>query len=77
MGTRRSFPPEYCFLCIMLVEDEDLIRMILSDVMTDAGFEVSEASDAKRTLALAETTPCHDLIVSDVNLGAGMDGCRC
>ena len=62
-------------MCIMLVEDEDLIRMVLNDVMTDAGFDVIEAVDADAALALAETTPCPDLIVSDVNLGAGMDGC--
>ena len=58
----------------MLVEDEDLIRMVLNDVMTDAGFDVIEAVDAEAALALAKTKPCPDLIVSDVNLGAGIDG---
>ena len=61
-------------MCILLVEDEDLIRMVLIDVMTDAGFKVIEAANAESALALAETTPCPDVIVSDINLGPGMDG---
>ena len=61
-------------MCVLLVEDEDLIRMVLIDIMTDAGLKVVEAADAQSALALAETTPCPDVIVSDVNLGPGMDG---
>jgi CheY-like chemotaxis protein len=61
-------------LCVLLIEDDDIIRMVLVDAMTDAGFEVIEAVDAETALALAEATPCPDLIVSDINLGAGMDG---
>ena len=61
-------------MCVLLVEDEYLIRMVLIDVMIDAGFEVIEAANAESALALAETTPCPDVIVSDINLGPGMDG---
>lgn len=61
-------------MCVLLVEDEDLIRMVLVDVMTDAGFEVIEAANAESALALTETAPCPDMIVSDINLGPGMDG---
>ena len=61
-------------MCVLLVEDEDLIRMVLIDAMTDAGFKVIEAASAESALALAETTPCPDAIVSDINLGPDMDG---
>lgn len=61
-------------MCVLLVEDEDLIRMILIDVITDAGFKVIEAANAESALALAETAARPDVIVSDINLGPGMDG---
>ena len=61
-------------MCVLLVEDEDFIRIVLIEAMTDAGFEVIDASDAEAALALAETTPCPEVIVSDINLGPGMDG---
>lgn len=61
-------------MCVLLVEDEDLIRMVLSYVMTDVGFKVIEAANAESALALAETTPRPDAIVSDIDLGPGMDG---
>ncbi len=61
-------------MCVLLVEDEDLFRMLLVDIMNDAGFEVVAAADAATALALAETSEPPKLIVSDVDLGAGMNG---
>jgi DNA-binding response OmpR family regulator len=59
---------------VLLVEDDELIRMTLVEVMTEAGFDVVEASNAEDALKLVETSHPPLLMVSDVNLGAGMDG---
>ena len=61
-------------MSVLLVEDDDVIRIALIDAMTNAGFEVIEAVDSEPARALAGTTPCPELIVSDINVGAGMDG---
>lgn len=61
-------------MCVLLIEDEELIRSLLTDVMTDAGFEVIGAADAKSALGLAEAVLLPQIIISDVNLGPGMDG---
>lgn len=61
-------------MCVLLVEDEELIRTLLTEVMTDAGFEVIEAPDAKIALGLAKAMLLPEAIVTDVNLGPGMDG---
>lgn len=61
-------------MCVLLVEDEELIRTLLTEVMTDAGFEVIGAADAKSALVLAKAVLLPQVVVSDVNLGPGMDG---
>ena len=61
-------------MCVLLVEDENLIRMLLTDVMTEAGFEVLDTPDAESALALAKTSDLPQVIVTDVDLGPGMDG---
>ena len=61
-------------MCVLLVEDEELIRMLLADIMIDAGYEVLAASDATTALDSADASKAPQLIVSDVDLGAGMDG---
>ena len=61
-------------MCVLLVEDDDLIRFGLTELLTDAGFEVLETPDAESALKLSETVPSPRLVVSDVNLGAGMNG---
>ena len=59
---------------VLLVEDDDLIRIGLAEMMTEAGFEVVAAPDAESALELVEMVPPPQVVVSDVNLGPGMDG---
>ncbi len=61
-------------LDILLVEDDDLVRLCLHEALEEAGLSVSERSCAEDALALValEGAPC--VLVTDINLGAGMDG---
>lgn len=58
---------------ILVVEDEPLIRFMISDDLREAGFDVIEACDADEAIVLLGTlTP--DLISSDVQMPGTMDG---
>lgn len=59
---------------ILLVEDEFLIRMMLSDVLRDADFDVIEASNADEALEILKSPIRIDLMISDVRMPGSMDG---
>ena len=62
---------------ILLVEDEPGLVLTLSDLLSDAGYEVEAASDGESGLARASTGH-FDLIVLDVMLPkmTGFEVCR-
>jgi CheY-like chemotaxis protein len=60
---------------VLLVEDEDLLREILGENLTDAGLAVVMAATAEEALGAAGPgTGPPAVVVTDVNLGPGMDG---
>lgn len=59
---------------ILLVEDEFLICAMMEDALIKHGFEVHAAASADEALEhLTCGAPC-DLLLTDLNLGPGMDG---
>ena len=54
-------------LSILFVEDDELIRMVTLDLMESLGHAVYDAPDAKRALAILETTLV-DVLVTDLGL---------
>ena len=58
---------------LLLVEDDPLVRLTLTEGLTDAGFEVLEAEDAESGLALLATRPDISALLTDINL-PGADG---
>lgn len=59
--------------CILVVEDELLIRLMLSDGLRDKGYHVIEAFNADEALLVLETA-VPDLIISDVRMPGSLDG---
>lgn len=59
--------------CILIVEDEFLIRCMLSDELRDAGYRVIEACDATEALSVLKTVS-PDMIISDVRMPGPLDG---
>ena len=59
---------------LLLVEDEFLIRLTLSEALLDAGYEVVEAADADEALSAVETAPPIRLLLTDVQLPGPIDG---
>ncbi|PPU42074.1 hybrid sensor histidine kinase/response regulator [Xanthomonas arboricola pv. populi] len=58
---------------ILLVDDTDVVRMMVSEVLSDAGYQVVEAEDANGALDQLRAGVEIDLVVSDVGL-PGMNG---
>ena len=57
---------------ILIVDDEPDVRLVLQDLFTSRGYQVSEAADGKEALKLLETE-APDLILSDYRMPE-MDG---
>ncbi|SRR6266567_5083440 len=59
---------------VLLVEDEPLLGEMMTAALTDKGFAVVAATDAGGALRhLLSGADC-DLLFTDIDLGAGMDG---
>lgn len=75
-GARVPFPdPKERKPSILIVEDEFLIRMALSDYLQECGFKVYEARDAAEAIAVLQTdNVLVDCVFSDVRMPGDMDG---
>ncbi|SPD73624.1 Response regulator receiver domain protein [uncultured Desulfobacterium sp.] len=52
---------------ILVVDDESSIRCLLSDVLSDRGFEVTQASDGQESLDQMEKND-FDLVITDIQM---------
>jgi CheY-like chemotaxis protein len=59
---------------ILVVEDEPLIRMSLTDHLESSGFAVHETGSADRAIDLLKEGKVVDLIITDVRLPGRNDG---
>ncbi|WP_455922769.1 ATP-binding protein [Pseudomonas putida] len=59
---------------VLLVDDESTVRMLLSDVLSELGYTVIEATDSVAGLKLLRSDVHIDVLVTDVGLPGGMNG---
>jgi PAS domain S-box-containing protein len=59
---------------ILLVEDEALIAMAERRALEQHGYRVVQAANGERAVQIAAQQTEIDLVLMDINLGAGMDG---
>jgi len=59
---------------ILVVEDELLVRMMVSDALREAGFDVIEAINADEAISILHSGVTIDLMLSDVRMPGSMDG---
>lgn len=60
-------------LPLLVVEDDDIVRMLMLDVLEELGYEVREAEDGETALALLRSEQPFALMLTDVGL-PGIDG---
>ena len=62
-------------MCILLVEDERLIRTMCAEVLMDDGFAVCEAEDSDHASVLIAQDPgIFTLLVTDIHMPGSLDG---
>ena len=59
---------------ILVVEDEVLIRMFISDAFRDEGYVVIEAFNADEAVDILKAGKAVDLVFSDVRMPGSIDG---
>lgn len=59
---------------LLVVEDDFLVRLTLVDALSDGGFEVLEAADAREALTLVCDRDDIAAMLTDINLPGGSDG---
>lgn len=59
---------------VLLVEDDALVRDVLAELLAEAGMRVTETADPKQALDLPEATAPPTVLVTDIDLGVGMNG---
>ena len=59
---------------LLVIEDEDIVRELLTEVLEDAGYTVLGAADGPAGLRQLQASGPIDLLVTDVGLPGGMNG---
>jgi CheY-like chemotaxis protein len=60
-------------VCILVVEDENDIRSVISEVLDDAGYTVIEAESADEAVPLLDRDGVR-LIITDIDMPGRLDG---
>lgn len=59
---------------VLVIDDEPSIRMLITDVLEEAGFSSIEAGDGPAGLKVLQGSTRIDLLITDVGLPGGMNG---
>jgi CheY-like chemotaxis protein len=59
---------------VLVIDDEPAIRMVISEVLTEAGYRVIEAVDGASGLRIVQSGGRVDLLITDVGLPNGLNG---
>ena len=61
---------------VLVVEDDETLRMCAANVVADAGFTAIEAANADEAVAILESRSDIALLFTDVQMPGSMDGLR-
>ncbi len=60
--------------CVLVVDDEPTVRMLVVEIAEELGYEVIEAADGPGAMRMVHSRPGIDLLITDVGLPGGMNG---
>lgn len=61
---------------VLVVEDDDLLRMCAVDMIEDAGFVVTEAPNADEAMRLLESREDICIVFTDIDMPGSMNGLK-
>lgn len=61
-------------MCVLLVEDEPMIRGIMSECLKDAGYEVMEAENGDLAIEIIQQSHQFCILVTDFHMPGSFDG---
>jgi DNA-binding response OmpR family regulator len=61
-------------MMILLVDDDDLVRIVLAETLSDAGYEVVDTGDPYEALGFPDAIGPPDVLITDIDLGSGLNG---
>ena len=59
---------------VLVIDDEPTVRMLIIEVLEEAGYVAIEASDGPAGLRILQSDARIDLLITDVGLPGGMNG---
>ncbi len=59
---------------VLVVEDQDFVRAIMTEGLTDAGFDVIEAENGDLAILLLRGAEIFDAVVTDIDMPGSADG---
>jgi PAS domain S-box-containing protein len=59
---------------VLVVDDEEIIRMMIVDVLEEAGYRILEAADGPAAVKILQSNVRIDLVITDVGLPGGVNG---
>ncbi len=59
---------------ILVVDDEDVVRMLVVDLLREHGYAVEEAGDGYVAMSRLRSGDAFDLMITDIGLPGGLDG---
>ena len=59
---------------VLVVDDEPSIRVLIADVLSEAGYTTIECADGPTGLRVLQSDAKIDLLITDVGLPGGMNG---
>lgn len=62
--------------CVLIVEDEALVRLVAVDMIQEAGYRVLEAGDADEAIRILEARNDIRFIFTDIDMPGSIDGLK-
>jgi signal transduction histidine kinase len=59
---------------LLLVEDEEILRVLAAEMLAEQGYSVLQAADGAAGLALLRAAPALDLLITDIGLPGDLNG---
>jgi two-component system, response regulator PdtaR len=59
---------------VLIVDDDELVRELGAELLSDAGFQVLKAGNGEEALSLLESDPNVRVLFTDINMPGPLDG---